>query len=77
MMTKDARLLSYKIVAMYKAPSYSLMSNRTHENDEENPGITYLDCLVIDRVDSVYSKLNTDEYDHRTPSPCRWFAGTR
>ena len=30
--------------------------------------ITHLYCLVIDRVDSVYSRPNTDEYDDSTPS---------
>ena len=58
MKTKDARLLCQLIVEVYTAPSDSLMSNQTHVT-EENPRISYLDCLEIDRVDSVYSNSNT------------------
>ena len=66
MTTKDARL-SQLIVGVHTVPSYPLTSNRTRE--KRMKGINTPLSSVIDRVDSVYSKPNTDEYDNRTHLP--------
>ena len=68
-MTKDARLLFQLIVGLYRAFIHIIDVNRT--NVKKMKGITHLYCLVIDRVDSVYSKPNTDEHDDGTRSPSR------
>jgi hypothetical protein len=49
--------------------------NRTHMKTVE--WTTHLYCLVIDRVDILYAKPNTDEYNHCTISLPRYLVGTR
>jgi hypothetical protein len=41
--------------------------NQTHVKKVE--WITHLYCLLVDWVDTVYSKPNTDEYNYCTVSP--------
>ena len=67
--TKDARLLSQLIEGEDTAPSFRSLTSMERVKMR---GITHHYCLVIGRVDYVYSKPKNDEHDdNRMPSSSR------